>query len=201
MIATIVIDHLLNKIQNSSVGVAYVYFNYKAREEQDATSLLAAMLKQLVQARPSLLGGVEQLYLQHADKGTKPSLDEISKILEPVLVNHSTVYIVIDALDECRDSDGTRWHLLVRLRELQTRTNLRLMVTSRNMPEIVEEFQEERRLEVKASNEDVKLFVAGQIYRLPKCIQRDSLLQDIVQEKIVEAVDGMYGFSYLGKVA
>ena len=48
------------------------------------------------------------------------------------------------------------------------------------------------KLEVRASEEDVKRYIAGEIYRLPICIQRDSSLQDMVKDKIVEATDGMY---------
>jgi hypothetical protein len=66
------------------------------------------------------------------------------------------------------------------------------MATSRFIPEIVDWFNKGLKLEVQASKEDVKRFVAGQIYQLPKCIQRDPALQEVVQEKIVEAVDGMY---------
>ena len=194
MTAAIAVDNLFKTVQNSSVGVAYVYCNYKAQEEQDATSLLAAILKQLVQARPSLVEPVERLYQQHIDRGSKPSLDEVFGALRSVLAKYSTVHVVIDALDECRDSDGTRHQLLVRLRELQAGADLRMMVTSRFIPEIVDEFREALRLEVQASNEDVTQFVAGQIYRLPKCIQRDSALQKMVQGKIVGAVDGMYAF-------
>src|SRR5689334_9598922 len=128
MIAAIAIDHLLKIARSSSVGVAYVYRNYKAREEQDATSLLAAILKQLVQARPSLVEPVERLHQQHDKKGTKPSLDEIFGTLRSVLANYSTVHVVIDALDECRDS-RTRRQFLAELRDLQAGTDLRLMVT------------------------------------------------------------------------
>jgi len=194
MIAAIAIDHLLKIAQSSSTGVAYVYCNYKAQEEQDATSLLAAILKQLVQARSSLVGPVAQLYQRHASQGTKPSLNEIFGALQSVLTNHSTVYVVIDALDECQDSNSTRRQFLEKLRDLQAGIDLRLMVTSRFIPKIEYELREALRLEVRASNEDVMRFVAGQTYRLPKCIQRDSALQKLVQEKITEAVDGMYVF-------
>jgi hypothetical protein len=49
MVAAIAIDHLLKSAQSSSVGIAYLYFNYKAQEEQGVSSLLAAIVKQLVQ--------------------------------------------------------------------------------------------------------------------------------------------------------
>jgi hypothetical protein len=96
---------------------------------------------------------------------------------------------VIDALDECQD--GTRRQFLSRLRNLQAERDVRLMVTSRFLPEIADAFQEATRLEIRASREDVKRFVAGQTYQLPRCIQRNAELQEMMQEKIVEAVDGM----------
>ena len=46
-------------------------------------------------------------------------------------------------------------------------------------------------LEVGASEEDVRWFVAGQMPRLPNCIRSDGELKRAVQNKIVEAVDGM----------
>ncbi|KAF2452249.1 hypothetical protein BDY21DRAFT_259478, partial [Lineolata rhizophorae] len=103
MVAAIAVDQLLKSVQNSSVGVAYVYCNYKAQEEQDASSLLAAILKQLVQAQPSTSEPVQRLHKKHSTQGTKPSLDEVFGALRHVLTHYSAVHIVIDALDECRD--------------------------------------------------------------------------------------------------
>ena len=191
MIAAIAVDHLLKTAQSNSIGVAYLYCNYKAHEEQDTNNLLAAILKQLVQARPSLMGPVECLHMQHAKWGTRPSVNEIFAALQSVLAKFSTVHVVVDGLDECRNSDGTRRLFLAKLRELQAKTDLRLMITSRLIPDVVDEFKTALRLEVQASDEDVRRFIAGQIYRLPKCIQRDTALQELVQGKIIEAVNGM----------
>ena len=191
MVAAIAIDHLLKSVQSSSHGVAYVYCNYKAREKQNTSRILAAILKQLVQARLSLVDPVERLHKQHADRGTRPSPDEVFSVLQDVLVHYSTVYIVVDALDECLDSDGTWRQFLAKLRDLQAGRDVRLMATSRFIPEIVDYFNEGLKLEVQASEEDVKRFVAGQIRRLPKCVQRDPALQEVIQKKIVETVDGM----------
>ena len=191
MIAAIAVDHLLKTVQSSSIGVAYVYCNYKAQEEQDTKNLLAAILKQLVQAEPSLIEPVKRLYVQHSNRGTRPSLDEILAALKDVLTNFSAVHIVIDALDECQQSDGTRRLFLTKLQDLQARMDLRMMVTSRSLPDIIDGFQSALRLEVRASDEDVKRFVAGQVYRFPNCIRRSTTLQETVQNKIMEAVDGM----------
>jgi hypothetical protein len=149
-------------------------------------------LKQLVRNRPSIADPVARLYDLHATHNTRPSLDEIFGALQSVLTIYSTVYVIIDALDECPDKDGTRSQLLAKLRNLQRKTDLHLMTTSRLIPDIVQEFNGMPMLEVRASDADVQQFVASQIYRLPKCIQRDNKLQGSVQDKIVEAVDGMY---------
>jgi Cdc6-like AAA superfamily ATPase len=189
MVAAIAIDHLLNTVQHSKHGVAYVYCNYKAQEEQDLSSALAAILKQLVSGRPSAIEHIERLHQKHADRGTKPSVDEIASALRNVLAHYPYSCVVIDALDECQTA--TRHQLMAKLRDLQAGNDVRLMVTARFIPDIEDAFKAALRLEVQASREDVKRFIAGQTYRLPACIQRSTALQDMVQEKILEAVEGM----------
>jgi hypothetical protein len=189
MIAATAIDHVLNTMQKGLHGVAYVYCNYKAREEQGVSNLLAAILKQLVQGRLSTVVHVEQLHQKHANRGTKPSLDEICSALRDVLAHYPTVYLVIDALDECQED--TRRVVLAKLRDLQTAQDVRLMATSRFIPDIEDAFREAPRLEVRASREDIKRFVDGQTDRLPSCIRRNTKLQKKVQEQITNAVDGM----------
>jgi hypothetical protein len=189
MVAAIAIDHLLNLAQNSAYGVAYVYCNYKSQADQDVAGILAAILKQLVQGRLSTLGAVERLHQKYANQGTKPSLDEIYSALQEVLTQYTYSCVVIDALDECQNE--TRHQLAARLCNLQKGADVRLMVTSRVLPDIENAFTQSLRLEIRGSPGDVKRFVAGQIHRLPGCVRRNAALQEIVQEKIVEAVDGM----------
>jgi hypothetical protein len=189
MVAAITIDHLLNSVQNNAYGIAYVYCNYKSQADQDVTSMLAAILKQLVQGRPSTLGSVEQLHQKYAKQGTKPSLNDIYSALQEVLAQHTYSCIVIDALDECQNE--TRRQLTATLCKLQKGADVRLMATSRFIPDIEKALTQSLKLEVRGSVGDVKRFVAGQIHRLPRCVQRNAALREIVQEKIVEAVDGM----------
>lgn len=188
MMAAIAVDHL-HAIQTPDVGVAYLYCNYKSQTDQTTANLLAAILKQLVQDQPSIAQPLSELYDSHQKHGTRLSLDKTFTALQSVLANYSKVYVVIDALDEC--PDGTRSQLLRRCRNLQGQTDLRLMATSRHIPDIVEEFKDMPRVEVRASNADVKRYVVGKIDRLAKCVQRDGDLQERIQNKIVEVVDGM----------
>ncbi|KFY17788.1 hypothetical protein V492_00386 [Pseudogymnoascus sp. VKM F-4246] len=192
MITAIAVDYIWKAFQGNNVGIAYVYCNYKRQETQTATDLLAAILKQLVQERPLYGEPVATLHKRHADRRTRPSLDEICSALNSVLINYAKAYIIIDALDECIDSDGTRSDLLTILQNLQAKSNISLMATSRFNARIEQSFQGSSMLEIQASDADVTQFVAGYIRRLPKCVQRDPELQAEIQDGIVQAVDGMF---------
>lgn len=67
MMAAITIDYLHTKMQSHDIGVAYVFCDYKRRADQSAVHLLAAILQQLVQIRPSIAEPVTRLYDHHAE--------------------------------------------------------------------------------------------------------------------------------------
>jgi hypothetical protein len=190
MMAAIAVDYL-GKTAQEDVGLAYLFCSYKSQVDQSLSSLLSALLKQLVQSRPDVAAPLTRLYYDHSKRQSRPSHGELFTALLTVCSNHARVYIVVDALDECTDQYGMRSPLVEKLRDLQAKTNVRLLFTSRFIPEITEKFRSDPILEVRASEEDVKRYVAGQIPRLPKCIRRDDELTLTVQSKIVEAVDGM----------
>lgn len=189
MIAAITIDYLLDTMQHSTHGVAYVYCNYKTQQEQDVCAILAAIMKQLILGRPSAIEHIDCLHQKYIDRGTKPSLDEITNALRGVLAHYPYVCVVVDALDECQNT--TRRQFLAKLRDLQAGSDVRLMVTARFILDIENTFRTALKLEVQARREDVKSFIAGQTYRLATCIKRSAALQDMVQENILNAADGM----------
>jgi hypothetical protein len=192
MVAAIAIEHLCKGRQNEEIGVGYLFCSYKEQEGQTCNTLLEALLKQLTHGRPDHADAVVKMHETHQTQKTRPSHNEIATALQAVCSSYHVAYLVIDALDECTDTDGTRTKLLNTLQQLQTKANVRLMCTSRFIPEIEERFQLNTTLEVRASEQDVRQYVAGQVPRLPKCIQRDGDLIREVQDSIAKAVDGMY---------
>ena len=191
MMAAITIDHLWRTTQSDDIRIAYLFCSYKIQADQIATTLLAAILKQLVQNQPDIAAPVMEIYDLHSNQRSRPSFDEIFRALQSVCSSYPAIYIIVDALDECANRDGARNRLVNTLRDLQVSTDMRLLFTSRSIPEITQMFQSALILEVHASEEDVRRFVIGQIPRLSNCIQRDDELKQAVQDKIVKAVDGM----------
>lgn len=191
MTASIVINHLSKQVQSTSVGVAYVFCDYKLGQDQTDINMIGALVKQLVADRRSLPESLERIYLEHAPTGTFPDREQISTVLEEAIAQHATVHIVVDALDEWDDINGDRSRFLKELKNLQTAQDLRLMATSRFITEIEEAFQDSPTMEIRAEEEDVRRYVAGQMDRMPRCIRVDHELQLKIQDVIVSNVEGM----------
>ena len=191
MLASIMVDYLGKTTRGDRTALAYLYCNYRKHEQQTDVDLLSTLLRQLIQGQPTIPKLVKALYEHHVDRGTRPTFSEVAKVLHSVVCDYAQVFIVIDALDECADDNGTRRALLSEIRNLQTLIDTRFMATSRLIPKITQEFAEDLTLEVRARDEDVKQYLEGQMQRLSRCVLRDSSLQELIKEEIIKTVDGM----------
>jgi len=194
MIASIVIDNLLSDFEaDPETGIAYLYCSYKSRAEQNLENLMSSLLRQLTQEQPVLDVDLANLYERHAQKNSRPSSYEISRVLHSTTRSYSRTFVVIDALDECTNSDNTRDRLLTEIFGLQTKSpsKIYLFATSRFIPEVTNKFKDCMELEIRAADEDVERYIEGQISRLPSCVSRKADLHDEIKTGIIQAVDGM----------
>ena len=193
IITSIVIEELTTRFRNNkSVGIAYIYYNFRRQGEQKIEDLLASLLKQLAEGQPSLLGTVKELYDLHKTKRTRPSLDEISRSLQAVTTLYSRVFIIVDTLNECQISDSCRQIFLSGLLNLQEKYGANLFATSRPISSIEKEFEGNIILEIRASKEDVRRYLEGHMFLLPGFVVRSLELQEEIKTRIVKAVDRMY---------
>jgi Cdc6-like AAA superfamily ATPase len=194
MCASIVINELQAKFRNDgSVGIAYIYCNFRRHQDQKDVDLLASLLKQFSQALFFVPESLKILYECHRSQRTRPSLEEVSQTLESVVSKFARTFVIIDALDECDDSDGDRKRLLRALLSLQTKTGVCLLATSRSIPNIEKEFGgRNTRMEIRASDHDLNRYIDENLTRLPTFVLRNADLQKEVKSSIIGAVDGMY---------
>lgn len=189
--ASLVVKHLQEAFPDHKTGIAFLYCSYSRHEKQKVINLLSALLNQLVQQQSSIPEPVKTLYGNHIKCRARPSLSELSDALLSVVKSYSRVFIIIDALDECRDNDGTSINLLSEIRSLQTHSDTKLMATSRFIATIMQEFKEDISLEIRASSSDVGQYLEGQMSRLPKIILRSPSLPQLIKAAVTEAADGM----------
>lgn len=189
MMTAVAIEHLLNSLSSGDVGIAYIFSSYKAQHEQGVGSLMASLVKQLAWSCSETMTAVVKLFEQHSKRGRGTLIDELGSMLAAACGRCSTVYIIVDALDECPST--VRSEFVEKLYGLQAKGNTRLLFTSRSIPEVTSSFQNEVQLEVRANEDDVKRYVKGNISRFAKCVRANETLQVEVQNKIAEAADGM----------
>jgi Cdc6-like AAA superfamily ATPase len=195
IITSIVIDHLCTRFHNDpDIGIAYLYCNFQQQQDQKLEDLLANILKQLIQERPSIPESVGSLYKRHKAKGTRPVLDEISKALYAIVADYARTFIIVDALDECPVSNGNRRRFLLELFNLHAKTEVSFFATSRFIPEILNEFEgRSTSIEIRANDEDIQRYLDGQMpLLLPSHILEYGDIRGLIRREILKAVEGMY---------
>jgi len=129
--SSLVVDRLGDRTKGQNAAVLCFYFDFAARKEQTATSMLGSLVKQAIGG----MGGVPEdicRALQDQRKavsGRRPQLGDIVKILQLITSSQPT-FMVIDALDEC--TAVQRFRLFDSLKEiLEKSPNARIFVTGR----------------------------------------------------------------------
>ncbi|KAH0556570.1 hypothetical protein GP486_005573 [Trichoglossum hirsutum] len=188
-IASAVIEYVRPAQHDKESGVAFLYCNYGRKNEQTTEALLAILLRQLAEYHPSIPNSVKLLHASHMREKTRPSLQNLYDTLCDVAKSYKRLFLVVDALDECLDD--TRRAVLLQLRNLQKTTGFLLMVTSRYLDTLEQEFKGDAQIKIQADAGDVDSYLEGQRATLPECLKADSALWQTVKDCIIGAVDGM----------
>jgi Cdc6-like AAA superfamily ATPase len=191
ILASVVIDNLNAMFKNNeNVGIAYIYCNFQERDTQSATALVRSLLMQLTRELSSLPDCVKQIYSQCGAKEKPPSLDDLSGVLQSLAAMYSRVFIIVDALDECRASEAGRF--LSAIFSLQAKTGVNIFATSRPIPDIEREFKGYPSCKILANDEDVRKYLDGHMSKLRPFVLKRPNLQEEIKNEIAETVDGMY---------
>ena len=192
ILTSIVVDNLIAMFgRDPTIGLAYIYCNFKRKDEQKLNDLLASLLKQLAQGLPSLPASVEELYERHKREKSRPSLYEIAKCIQSVVALFSKVFILVDALDECQSSDDCRASFLEEIFNLQEKCIVNVFATSRFIPEVTREFEDSDWLEIRATEQDVRMYLNGHLKPRKAFLKKNIELQNEIKEKIATATMGM----------
>lgn len=191
-LTSIVVEELYLRYGNDSdTAISYFYCNFKRPEEQNVEKLLAALLRQITERKPSSSATVQALYDKHTVRGTRPSVGEISVALHSVSSHFSQLFIVIDALDEFQVPGGSRNKLLDEIFSLQEKFNINFLTTSRLIPAIISRFEGKPLREICARKQDVIRYLQGNLAKLPSFVSCNPELQEDITTGVSQAADGM----------
>jgi hypothetical protein len=156
------------------------------QNEQKVEDLLASILKQLASPMPE---SVTKLYEQHRNRYTRLSLKELLRALKYVVAAYTTVFVVIDALDECQTKDDCRNVFLSQIFDLQKNSTVKLFATARPIPEITERFVGDH-LNIRAQESDLHRYLEGRISQAGSDLLQS--YKEEIRNRITEVADGMF---------
>ena len=193
--SSLVIDSLCNHAERRNATIACFYFDFAAQKEQSPTSVLGALLKQLVWGLEETPEEVSRAYQnqKNAIGGRVPQLSDIVKMLQSTS-SKKRIFICIDALDEC--VVGHRVKVLNSLNEiLQKSPGTRIFLTGR--PHVRPEI--ERRLagivtsvSISPKRNDIIRYLHSRLDEDTIPDAMDSSLEADILKKIPEDISEMY---------
>ncbi|KAF3185298.1 hypothetical protein TWF788_004617 [Orbilia oligospora] len=194
ILTSVVVDDLFDRyFYDPAVGIAYIYFNFKGSAYLRIDDLLSSLLKQLMRTQDSLPKHIEELYDHYKGIG-RPSRAQIMNSIHVISAAYSRMFIVIDALDEYEEYS----EFLEKIFEIYERQQLSIFATSRHIPGIRDKFKGKEsctECEIRASDEDVRRYLEGQILRLgTKAVKSN---KEIIKNSIVGLVQGMASYRFL----
>lgn len=103
----------------------------------------------------------------------RPVAEELCTLLQSVLSGLSPAFIVADAIDELSVSGQIRQTLQSNLNALRDVHTVNSMITSRFIPQIIQELRDPLSLEIRTSDEDVLRYAQGHIDDLAEHVLKD----------------------------
>ncbi|KAL2671397.1 hypothetical protein Neosp_013983 [[Neocosmospora] mangrovei] len=141
-------------------------------EDQSALDYVGALLRQLINLSEEVSPEVVTLYKDHRPGSSPPStlLEGYELALKTEIRRFESVYVVVDALDECKDDDEGEFQPCTRARVLQTLGNLgdkiHVLFTSRDERPAVslpDPIMPIAIMEVLATENDIRTYVQARI--------------------------------------
>ena len=181
------IDSLCDQAGEKDLAVAWLYYDFLAHQEQSATAILGAILKQLV-SRREIPENVRQMFRNRfSDRGLR--LPDIVGMLKTTISLLPLAYICIDALDE--STLRSRQELLGSLRDIvQESPSARVLITGR--PHVEEEvkkyFTEVTTVPVSPSKIEIRVYLDARLDRDPDPDAMDDNLQRDIMRIIPEMI-------------
>ncbi|KAK6342417.1 hypothetical protein TWF718_007818 [Orbilia javanica] len=193
ILTSIVIDDLTDRYShNASIGIAYIFFDFKGTAQLHLDDLLLSIFKQLATSLALLSDCVSQVCEEY-QRFNRLSRKTIIEALYKAVGFYSRTFIIIDALDECRSDLGKLFEELFELRQSHY---INIFATSRYIPEIQEIFSGNSvQLDIKPPDMDIRAYLEGQI-----SLKGTRVLKKNKETIVTEILESAHGVFLLAKL-
>ena len=204
--SSLVIDSLYDQAGREDIAVAGLYCDFLAQQEQTATNIMGAILKQLV-ARGDIPEYLREAFREGKMKfgGRGPRLPDLMGMLRITISSLPRVFVCLDALDECLPKHLPE--LLGSLRNIiRELPRTRIFFTGR--PYVTEDIQryftKVAVIDITPKREDIRSYVEMRLDRdIDPEAMNDDLRVDIVRtilEKMSDRCVEIFSISTLSTI-
>ncbi|KAK8018757.1 hypothetical protein PG991_007947 [Apiospora marii] len=210
VMASVIVDYVQRELSSHTPCpiLTYAYFSYQDAEGKQAEPAVASLTKQLIGAHEKIPDVIMEAFKDHSNQGKKPTFETMTTMFCQMAKQASKVFVVIDALDECHETDRDLFlgHFITEV--LQNSSSIRLLITSRPETSISDYL---RRLPIREfeiggthTRRDIKSYVRGRLESSSQPIpgsngraQRTLMVQsphvrDEISEILESSSDGMF---------
>ncbi|KAF8527156.1 NACHT domain-containing protein, partial [Hysterangium stoloniferum] len=199
---TILCSSIINNLQvycgNSALNVL-VYFFFDSRDSQEEFQSLHKLIRSLIKQLCGMCFDIPHPLLQIFGNGTKQvSLKAFQDVFCDLVGRFKSVYIVLDALDECWE----RLKLLKWLQSLldQKLVNLHILATTRPEPSIQTKLDalgsESLSLHTTRSNHDISIYLYDRFEGMECFASLNRAFQENIFRTLNEKAGGMWVISF-----
>jgi hypothetical protein len=180
VLAAFLVEHL-RKLCDEATTMAYFFCDYQSKARQGADDLLQHIAWQIIQHSDAVSDKVKAIFedckrqIRALDKQT------LLELVELVASPFRRVFIVVDGLDESKK----RKELISVLADLGYKLPIKLLITSRPIPEIQEVFQGEAQIKIEALDSDIRQYILS---RIEEDDDLEDLLTSDLRNRIVDCV-------------
>ena len=195
VLCSLVIDELRQKYTNSDTAVIYYYCDYSEQQAQTPEHLARCILRQICAARDSIPTAVLDFYNKTRNNPKDESwFQDLQSRLHRVIATFTTCYLIIDAFDET-EAIRQRAGLFDVIQGIRSAsTGVKVFATTRpHLSNIEDKFRNPTRIQVTASEADLRSYLGGMIDSHPDADDiMDSPLKTEILDKLCEHANGMF---------
>lgn len=179
---------------NHTVAIAYFYFDFNDTEKQRHDEFTRSLVKQLAWQSVNTPACLESLFSQNQDGKQQPTQDALELILQQMLGEFEETFIILDALDECKE----REELLLLLEKLNSweTEKLHILVTSRRVGDIEEALgslvTSEICLQSALVNIDIHTHISERLQNDSKLRKWPANVRGEIERTLMDGAQGMY---------
>lgn len=192
--STIIEDVKSSYESDPTVAIAYFYFDFNDIEKQRHEKLIRSLIEQLSLQSMKSMEALNTLFASSQDGQQQPTLDALTSTLQHMLGDFQQIFIILDALDECKE----REELLGLLENLigWNLENLHIIATSRRERDIEETLEPlvtgQVCIQSALVNADIHIHLCDRLQNDPKLKKWPANVRREIENTLMDGAHGMY---------